>query len=276
MDRRLIELNQARDYVLKHMPGVAPIGMVMGSGLGALLPEILADSQALDYQQIPHFPVSTVHGHAARLVWGRTANGAQVMAMSGRVHLYEGYTPTQIVFGVRLMALLGAKVILLTNAAGGISDDLNPGDIMVISDHINMTGQNPLTGPNLDDLGERFPDMTDLYDPKLRRVVYETAEQLNIPLRKGVYVCMPGPTFETPAEVRMARAIGGDAVGMSTALEAIAVRHMGARVIGMSCITNKAAGLAGAVLDHEEGLRTAQLAYTNFRSLLPALLPRLM
>jgi purine-nucleoside phosphorylase len=210
---------------------------------------------------------SGVAGHRGRFVMGTLA-GVSVCAMQGRVHLYEGHAPSDVVRGVRAMIALGAKIIVLTNAAGGIRKDLDPGDLMLIEDHLNLTGQSPLTGPNDDALGPRFPALSDAYDLALRGVAQSVAKAQRFKLRSGVYAGLLGPAYETPAEVRMLRGLGADAVGMSTVLETIAARHMGARVLGISCVTNVAAGLSDTPPDHAEVQATAKIAAKRFRALL--------
>lgn len=210
---------------------------------------------------------SGVAGHRGRFVIG-TLGGVAVCAMQGRVHLYEGHSPSEVVRGVRAMIAFGAKVIVLTNAAGGIRKDLAPGDLMLIEDHLNLTGQSPLTGPNDDALGPRFPALSDAYDKALRTLAEDVARAQRFVLRSGVYAGLLGPAYETPAEVRMLRTLGADAVGMSTVLETIAARHMGARVLGISCVTNVAAGLSDTAPDHAEVQATAKIASKRFRALL--------
>lgn len=210
---------------------------------------------------------SGVSGHRGRFVLG-TLGGVTVCAMQGRVHLYEGHTPNDVVRGVRAMIRLGAEIIVLTNAAGGIRKDFVPGDLMAIEDHLNLTSQSPLVGPNDDTLGPRFPALSDAYDPALRKLAEAVAKKQRFRLRSGVYAGLLGPAYETPAEVRMLRGLGADAVGMSTVLETIAARHMGARVLGISCITNVAAGLSDQAPSHDEVQETAQLASKRFRALL--------
>jgi purine-nucleoside phosphorylase len=216
-------------------------------------------------------PTAAVEGHAGNFVFGEIA-GRSVVMMQGRVHLYEGYSAEQVVFGVRLMLQLGASTLIVTNAAGGIRRDVRPGDLMLIEDHLNMTGHNCLIGPNDPALGTRFPDMTTAYDPALRRCTTNAANELDMVLRQGVYAGLLGPNYETPAEIRMLRTLGADAVGMSTVLEVIAANHMGARVLGISCITNVAAGLSGIRLSHAEVEATAQTSRAGFTRLLEAVL----
>jgi len=240
-------LEEAAEVVRSHSRVVPRCGIVLGSGLGGLADEI--DPEAVvPYHAIPHFPMPTAAGHAGELVLGRL-DGRPVAALRGRVHLYEGYTPQQVVFPVRLLAALGAPVLVLSNAAGGLNPAFQRGDLMLLTDHINFTGTNPLVGPNDDRLGPRFPDMSAAYDPSLRALAESAARAEQVALRAGVYAGVLGPSYETPAEIRMLRAMGADAVGMSTVLETIAARHAGVRVLGIAVITNAAAGSAPAPSD---------------------------
>jgi purine-nucleoside phosphorylase len=258
---------------VKSKTGIVPqVGLVLGSGLGGYA-DTLGDRVVLPFAEVPGMPVSRVIGHAGNLVLGTVANGAlQVAAMQGRVHLYEGHPVADVVFGVRLMISLGAKIILVTNAAGGIGDGMRAGDLMLIDDHLNLTGQSPLFGPNEEALGVRFPDMTRAYDPKLGALAEVVATVQGFRLLHGVYAGMNGPQYETPAEVRMLRTLGAQAVGMSTVLETIAARHMGARVLGFSCITNIAAGLSKETLNHAEVTETAERVKGRFTALLEGVL----
>lgn len=240
-------------------------GVVLGSGLGGLADEIDADA-VIPYRGIPHFPVPTAVGHAGDLILGRL-EGRPVAVLRGRVHLYEGYTPAQVVFPVRLLTALGAPILVLSNAAGGLNPAFQRGDLMLVTDHINLTGANPLAGPNDDRLGPRFPDMSQVYDPELRAAASAAGAALPVPLRSGVYAGVLGPSYETPAEVRMLRALGADAVGMSTVLEAIAARHAGMRVLGVSVITNAAAAAGEPPLSHDDVLAAAAAAGSRFASL---------
>jgi purine-nucleoside phosphorylase len=213
------------------------VGIVLGTGLGSL-GDVLEDRTGLFYKEIPNFPVSTVESHEGKLILGNI-DGRDVAILQGRVHLYEGYSPQQVCFGVRVLGMLGTRILILTNAAGAINPEFEEGNIMVISDHINFTGKNPLVGPNIDELGERFPDMSRVYDEDLISLAISCGIKIGLRLEKGVYVCVLGPSLETPAETRALRKIGADAVGMSTVMEAIAARHMGIKVLGLSCLTNK-------------------------------------
>ena len=246
--------------------------MILGSGLGALADEI-DDPTAFDYGMIPNFPVSAVEGHAGELVFGQL-EGNDVVVMSGRVHYYEGWSLDQITFPVRVFGLLGVDQIFVTNSAGGANPDFEPGDLMLITDHINMTGVNPLRGENDPRFGPRFPDMSDAYTATLRELAVEAADELGIDLQRGVYTGMAGPSYETPAEIEMIQTIGGDAVGMSTVPEVIAATHMGLDVLGISCITNLAAGLQ-ATLDHDEVKEVAGRARSKFAQLVRTTLARM-
>jgi purine-nucleoside phosphorylase len=251
--------------------GPAPkVGLILGSGLGGYADK-LANATAIDYADIPYFPRSRIPGHRGRLILGER-NGVACAAMQGRVHVYEGHSAATVAFPARVLVALGAKTLIVTNAAGGINPDWQPGTLMLIRDHIDMLRDHALRGPNDDRLGPRFPDMTHAYAPELRALVRETAAGLGIALAEGVYVAMPGPTYETPAEVRMLQRMGADATGMSTVPEVVAARHMGARVIGISCITNQAAGISGKELSHAEVTETATRVRTTFETLLNAIL----
>lgn len=255
------------------------IGVVLGSGLGAFA-DALGHTLRLSYNDIPGFPVATAVGHAGELVIGTLgANGrgtVDLAVMSGRFHLYEGYTAQQVTSGIRLFRELGVERVVLTNAAGGINTDFAKGALVLISDHINLQGVNPLVGRNDEELGPRFPDMTEAYAPELRQLCRDSAEEIGIALYEGVYAAVLGPSYETPAEIRFLKAIGADLVGMSTVAETIAANHMGMEVIGISCVTNLAAGLSDEKLTHEEVLETANRISSTFLKLLRALLPRLL
>jgi purine-nucleoside phosphorylase len=228
----------------------APIGMVLGSGLGGLADEI-EDARVVPYRAIPHLPMSTVPGHAGRLVAG-SWQGREVVVLSGRIHRYEGHDTAKVALPVQMLAAMGVDTVFVTNAAGAVNASYNPGDLMLISDHINLIGGNPLVGMNDDRIGPRFPDMTVAYDAELRASARAIAAKLGITLHEGVYCGVLGPSYETPAEIRMVRTLGADAIGMSTVPEVIAARHAGMRVLGLSCLTNMGAGMSGGVLDHGE------------------------
>ena len=249
------------------------IALVLGSGLGAFADE-LQDATRIPYEKIPGFPRSTAIGHAGRLVIGEVENVA-VAAMQGRVHFYEGYTAQQVAFPMRVLGRLGIRSAVLTNAAGGINTKYTQGALVVISDHINLQGINPLIGPNDDRFGPRFPDMTQAYWKPYREIALVEAKKLDINVPEGVYAALAGPNYETPAEIRYLRTIGADLVGMSTVPETIAARHMGIRVLGISCVTNMAAGILDQVLDHKEVMETGERVKGQFIALLRAVLPRI-
>jgi purine-nucleoside phosphorylase len=267
------ELEEAVAW-LRERTSLSPrVGVVLGSGLGGFASR-LTDRLEIPYETIPHWPVSTAEGHAGRLILGRLGE-LPVAVMAGRAHLYEGYRPDQVVFGVRVLGRLGARALVLTNAAGGINPAFQRGLLVLISDHINLQGANPLVGPNEESLGPRFPDMTEAYSVRLRQIARETAAELGIPVAEGVYAAMLGPSYETPAEIRFLRIIGADLVGMSTVPEVIAARHMGLSVLAISCVTNMAAGLAPGPLSHREVLETGEMVRDRLSRLLEALLPRI-
>jgi purine-nucleoside phosphorylase len=268
------QIDTAADAIRGKARRAPVVGLVLGSGLGAFA-EGLSDRVAIPYDRIPHFPVpSGIVGHAGELVLGRVGK-TPVVVLSGRVHYYEGRAMPEVVFPARVLARLGVKAVILTNAAGGVRLTLRPGDLMVLTDHINGLGANPLVGANEDALGPRFPDMSAVYDAGLRSVLKAEARRLRIPLRQGVYVGLQGPSYETPAEIRMWRKLGADAVGMSTVPEAIALRHAGVRVAGISTITNMAAGILKKPLNHAEVLETTKRVGARFVRLLEAAVPRI-
>lgn len=241
------------------------VAVVLGSGLGDYVQQVRIE-QTMDYVQIKGFPVSTVKGHKGRFVFGYVKE-VPVVIMQGRVHYYEGYPMSEVVLPTRLMGMLGAEKILLTNAAGGVNPSFQPGDFMMITDHITTGIPSPLIGPNIDELGTRFPDMSEVYSRRLQDVIRTCAKEGGIDLKEGVYVQFSGPNYETPAEIRLARTWGADAVGMSTACEAVAARHMGLAVCGISCITNMAAGLSKEKLSHAEVQETADRVAASFQEL---------
>lgn len=267
------ELEQAVEFLSSRCPMRPRVGLVLGSGLGGFARELEGAIQ-IPYAEIPHWPVSTAEGHAGRLIFGRLGR-LDLAVMAGRAHLYEGYRADQVVFGVRVLGRLGVRTLVLTNAAGGINPAFSRGGLVLISDHINLQGANPLLGPNDETLGPRFPDMSEAYPAELRRTAHEVARELGITLQEGVYAAVLGPSYETPAEIRFLRAIGADLVGMSTAPEVIAANHMGLRVLAISCVTNMAAGLAPGRLSHQEVLETGEMVRETLVRLLKALLPRL-
>lgn len=251
----------------------ARVALVLGSGLGAFADD-LGDAVAIPYAEIPGFARSTVEGHAGRLVVGKV-EGVAVAAMQGRFHFYEGYTLEEVTFPVRALGLYGAKSLLLTNAAGGLNNSLSQGALMLINDHLNLLGANPLRGANDERFGVRFPDMTEVYDRGYQEIAVQEAHAMNAELRRGVYAVLTGPSYETPAEIRMLRALGADAVGMSTVPEAIVARHMGMRVLGVSCITNMAAGVLDKPIDHQEVIETGERVRATFTELLRRIIPKL-
>jgi purine-nucleoside phosphorylase len=249
------------------------IAVVLGSGLGAFADEV-SGAVSIPYSEIPGFPQSTAVGHAGKLILG-TVGGVKTAVMAGRFHLYEGYTAAQAAFGVRVLGKLGAKHLIVTNAAGGIGTNLSEGCLVLITDHINLQGQNPLTGPNDASLGPRFPDMTEAYSVRARSIAKALGADLGVDLREGVYAALPGPSYETPAEIRYLRTIGADLVGMSTVPEVIAANHMGVEVLGISCVTNLAAGMSGKKLNHEEVLAIGERVRGSLVDLLKNVIPKL-
>ncbi|HEX7841280.1 MAG TPA: purine-nucleoside phosphorylase [Kofleriaceae bacterium] len=263
-------VHAAARAVRTHSPVAPEIGLILGSGLGGFA-DGFSRATAIDYGDIPHFPRSHVVGHKGRLVLGERA-GARCVAMQGRVHLYEGHSAETVAFPARVLIALGARILIVTNSAGGANPAWPPGTLMLIRDHIDLLRDHALRGPNDDRLGPRFPDMTRAYAPELRDLVKGVAAAAGIELAEGVYAAMPGPTYETPAEIRMLQRLGADAVGMSTVPEVCAARHMGAQVIGISCITNQAAGISGHALSHDEVTTTAARVRGTFEALLDAIL----
>jgi purine-nucleoside phosphorylase len=262
------ELDEAIEAVRSRTAITPVVGVVLGSGLGPWADELRSLTR-IPYAEIPNMPRSTVVGHAGNLCLGY-ATEVPVACLQGRGHLYEGHALDKVVFGVRLLARLGCRAVLLTNAAGGLAPSFVPGDLMLIEDHLNLMGRNPLIGPNIDALGPRFPDMTEAYDAGLRKAAREAADETGVALQAGIYAGLLGPTYETPSEIRMLRTLGADAVGMSTVPEVIALRHMGVRTAAVSCITNLAAGLSPTKLDHSEVEATAQRSRDRFTRLLSA------
>jgi purine-nucleoside phosphorylase len=266
-------IDEAADFI-RSTTGVRPeIGLILGSGLG-VLGDVLEDAVTIPYEDIPHFPVSTVEGHAGELIVGKL-QGRNVVLMKGRFHMYEGYEPERTALPVRVMKALGVSTLLVTNAAGGVNLDYKPGNLMLISDHINLTGRNPLIGPNDNALGARFPDMSEAYSRRLRQIAKESAAELGFSVQEGVYVGLLGPNYETPAEIRMLRTLGVDAVGMSTVSEVIVARHSGIEVLGISCISNMAAGILDQPLSHTEVMETTELVKEQFISLVLAVIPKM-
>lgn len=264
------KINGAAEYILKTVSNRPTIGMVLGSGLGDFA-DTLEHPVSVRYADIPNFPQPTVAGHAGALVFGRKM-GQDVVVLQGRIHFYEGVSMQELTLPVRVLAAIGVKTLVLTNAAGGVNTNFRAGDLMLISDHINYSGANPLIGENLDAFGPRFPDVSDLYTMEIREKVKAKAEEAGMKLQEGVYMMFSGPNYETPAEVRMARIVGADAVGMSTVPEALIAGHCGMRVVGMSCITNMAAGVLDVKLDHSEVVETANRIHDQFHQLLNLIL----
>ena len=267
------DVNAAAQFVRSKSLTTPLVAVVLGSGLGEFAAR-LEGATSIPYEDIPNWPASKVIGHEGRLVLGKVT-GKDVAALSGRVHFYEGYDLRTVTFATRVMAALGVKTLVLTNAAGGVNTAFAQGALMVIDDHLNLMGGNPLVGPNEDRFGQRFPDMSEAYPKRLRGLADEAAAALGFQLAHGVYVALSGPSYETPAEIRYLRSIGADAVGMSTVPEAIVARHMGVEVLGISCITNMAAGILPAPLDHDEVLETARRVQGRFRALLEGIISRL-
>jgi purine-nucleoside phosphorylase len=266
-------VQQTTGWIRGRSSGVPDVAVVLGSGLGDFT-AALQQPTTFDYGEIPNWPASQVIGHAGRLVIGALA-GKRVAALSGRVHFYEGHDLRTVTFATRVMATLGVRTLILTNAAGGINLSFTPGTLMVMDDHINLTGSNPLVGANDDRFGPRFPDMSEVYSKRLRGIADEAARAQGVALAHGVYVALHGPSYETPAEIRYLRTIGADAVGMSTVPEAIVARHMSVEVLGISCITNMAAGVLPQPLVHDEVMEVARQVRAKFASLLEGIIERL-
>jgi purine-nucleoside phosphorylase len=263
-------IHAAAEHIRAKLTVKPTIGLILGSGLGDFA-DTLEDRIVIPFSQIPDFPQPTVEGHAGAFVIGN-CQGKTVIALQGRIHYYEGHPQQVITIPVRVMALLGVQKLILTNAAGGVNLNFYPGDLMLISDHINFSGSNPLIGQNLPEFGPRFPDVSDVYTQKLRKIIMEKAADNGIALRQGVYMMFSGPCYETPAEIRFARVIGADAVGMSTVPEAIVAAQCGMEVVGISCITNMAAGVLPQKLNHQEVMDTAALVHDKFHKLLNLIL----
>lgn len=263
----------AKNYLQQHLGKAPAVAVVLGSGLAAFADE-LEGAIRIPYEEIPGWPRSTAVGHPGTLVFG-SLGGVSVAVMAGRSHLYEGYTPARVTFGVRILRLLGAHSLVLTNAAGGINLDYRQGALVLLGDHINLMGVNPLAGANIDDLGPRFPDMSEVYSARYREIAREVAAQAGFELKEGVYAALLGPSYETPAEIRYLRIIGADLVGMSTVPEAIVANHMGMKVLGISCVTNMAAGILPGKINHEEVLETGAAVRGKLVELLKRTIPRL-
>jgi len=263
----------AADFISEQTSLKPEIALVLGSGLGAFADEF-SSATKIPYAEIPYFPRSTAIGHAGKLVVGK-AGKIPVCGMQGRVHLYEGYSVKDVAFPIRVFARMGVKAVVLTNAAGGIKREFTQGTLVVIKDHINLQSANPLSGPNDERFGPRFPDMSSAYDRRFREMAVGEGNRIGIGMYEGVYAALPGPSYETPAEIRYLRTIGADLVGMSTVPEVIAARHSGIRVLGISCVTNAAAGILDQPLDHKEVLETAERVKEQFIGLLKTLIPRI-
>lgn len=269
----MTNMNESANYISSKISVKPTIAIILGSGLGDLADQI-QNRVNIPYEEIPHFPVSTVEGHAGQLVIGEL-EGKTVLAMQGRFHYYEGYPMADVTYAIRVMKLLGIQKLVVTNAAGAVDPSFVPGDLMIISDHLNLSGANPLIGRNLDSFGVRFPDMSNAYSDSLRSVARQVAKEKEIDIKEGVYAFMSGPTYETPAEVRMVRILGAHAVGMSTAPEVTVAVHSGIEVVGISCMTNMAAGILDQPLNHEEVVETSQRVKVKFTTLIKGLLEKM-
>lgn len=261
----ILKINEARDYIKKHVDYTPEIGLILGSGLGVMGEEV-ENKIIINYSDIPNFPISTVEGHKSRFIFG-TLNNKKVAVMQGRFHFYEGYKMQEVVFPVWVMKALGISKLIVTNAAGGVNMSFTPGDLMLINDHINFAGINPLMGQNIEEFGPRFPDMSNAYNKEFLNIAKKCAESNGISIQEGTYMMFTGPNYETPAEIRMSRVLGGDAVGMSTVPEVMTANHSGMKVLGISCITNMAAGILNMPLNHQEVIDTADKVKTKFVTL---------
>jgi len=273
LSAEFLQAEKAAKFILSKTELRPKVALVLGSGLGAFADEFETATK-IPYAQIPHFPRSTAIGHAGQLVLGKV-DGIAVAGMQGRVHLYEGYSAKQVAFPIRVFARMGVKALIVTNAAGGIDLNYSEGALVALRDHINLQGANPLIGPNDGRFGPRFPDMTRAYDPEFRRFAAEAGEKLSLNLHEGVYLALAGPNYETPAEIHAFRTLGADLVGMSTVPEVLAARHSGIRVLGISCVTNMAAGITGKTLSAEEVFETGAKVKHQFIGLLRAIIPRI-
>jgi len=273
MDKLITKIYEARDYIQRYLNYTPEIGLILGSGLGVLGEEV-QDKVIIEYSDIPNFPISTVEGHKSRFIFG-TLNNKKIAVMQGRFHYYEGYSMQDVVFPVWVMHALGINNLIVTNAAGGVNKSFKPGDLMLIKDHINFSGDNPLLGPNINEIGVRFPDMSNAYNYNLIELAKKCATDNNIEIREGTYMMFTGPNYETPAEIKAVRILGGDAVGMSTVPEVIAANHSGMKVLGISCITNMAAGILGQPLNHQEVIDTAEKVKNKFVSLVKSIVQNL-
>lgn len=266
------KMSSAADYIQSIKKTSPKVGIVLGSGLGIFV-DSLVDKTIIPYSDIPFFKSCTVEGHEGRLIIGKVKD-VEVAILQGRLHAYEGLPMNEVVFPIRVLAALGISSLLLTNASGGINESYRPGNLVLIEDHINLSGQNPLVGPNINEMGPRFPDMTRAYNPELNAALMETANSIDLDLKKGIYASVLGPTYETPAEIRMLRTIGADMVGMSTVPESIAANHLGLKVCGVSCITNMAAGMEDEVLNHADIKTEAKKVMDKFTQLLTESIPK--
>jgi purine-nucleoside phosphorylase len=265
--------DEAVAFLRNRVSSLPSLAIVLGSGLGGFAEE-LTGAIEIPYRDVPGWPASTAVGHAGKLVFGRI-NSVNVAVLAGRAHLYEGYSPAMVTFGVRVLGRLGVRTLVLTNAAGGINLALQRGGLVLISDHINLQGVSPLVGPNDDSIGPRFPDMSEAYPMRLRQIARTTAAELGIELTEGVYAALLGPSYETPAEIRYLRSIGADLVGMSTVPEVIVANHMGMKVLAISCVTNMAAGILPQKIDHDDVLETGRMVRNTLVQLMKVLIPRL-
>lgn len=270
MENLLVKLEETKKYLLDNIKEPPKIGLILGSGLGTLADEI-EGAIIMDYKDIPNFPVSTVEGHAGQLVIGKLM-GKQVVAMKGRFHYYEGYSMKEVTFPVRVMKALGVELLLVTNACGGLNPDLYPGALVVINDHINMTGNNPLIGPNYPELGPRFPDMSDAYDGELIGLVHKVGKKIGVETREGVYVSISGPTYSSKAESKMFQLVGADTIGMSTVPEVIVAKHSGIKVIGISCVTDMAIFEGTETISHEQVMAVADETRPKFINLVKSVI----
>lgn len=270
MENKMSKINEAKEYILSKISDVPEIGLILGSGLGEMADKI-ENAVRIEYKDIPHFPVSTVAGHKGQLVIG-TLEGKKVIAMQGRFHFYEGYSMGVITFPVYVMKAIGVKALIVTNACGGMNKEFEPGDLMLIEDHINFTGANPLIGPNLDEFGPRFPDMSQAYNRELISLAEEVAKKSDIKVQKGVYVAISGPNYMSPAELKMLAIIGADAVGMSTVPETIVANHAGMKVLGISLVTDMAIGEELEPLTHEQVVAVAEKSKFKFMDLVQNIL----
>lgn len=269
----IAKIKESSEFIRNKINGIPEIGLILGSGLGSMADEV-EDRILIKYSEIPNFPVPTVAGHAGQFVYGNL-EGKKVIMMQGRFHYYEGYDMETVTFPVRVMKMLGIDKLVVTNAAGGVNMDFKPGDLMVITDCINLSGMNPLIGRNMDEFGPRFPDMSNAFNKEFIKLALKSAEEEKISVVQGTYLMMSGPNYETPAEVRMIRTLGGDAVGMSTVPEVIVANHSGIKVLGISCITNMAAGILNQPLSHHEVIETSNRVKDNFKKLIKGIVKRM-